>query len=100
MATLSCSELEPLCSMGVTAVLSRLVDYVKANPPVKPISAGHLLRWNATVQRREFGLLLNVLKLYGARLERGGCGAFDAAIYLFGIDFKQAVECLRRVVAR
>lgn len=82
--------------MDAAAVLSRLADHAKADPTFKPISAEHTSRWNVTALGLEFELLLNGPKFYDTRLKRGGGGAIDLAMHLFALDFKQAIEHLRR----
>lgn len=75
-----------------------LTEHVKCDPTFVPIKSGHTHRWHVVAGERHFELLTTGPKWFDLRAERGGGGAIDLAMHLFGIDFKGAVWRLRQVV--
>jgi hypothetical protein len=83
---------------GVPAVdaLTKLASYAKQDRAFVPVKDPRTTRWHATVQGREYELLLTGPKFFDTRIQRGGGGAVDLAMHLVGVDFRSAVELLRR----
>ncbi len=95
MGKVSLMELEQLRGMDASAVLPRLTDHAKPDPSFRPIRSEHTARWHARVGSKEFELLVSGPKFYDTRQKRGGGGAIDLVMHLYGIEFQKAVEKLR-----
>jgi hypothetical protein len=54
-------------------------------------------RWHATVGGHDFEILCTGPKFWDGRAVRGGGGAIDLAMHLFGVDFKDAVGRLKKL---
>ncbi|WP_234086827.1 hypothetical protein [Azonexus sp. R2A61] len=82
--------------MDMAKALLALADYAKPDPTFAPIKDQGTTRWHATVQGREFELLLTGSKFWDTRSEIGGGGAVDLSMHLFRSDFKTAIGTLRK----
>jgi hypothetical protein len=74
----------------------RLATYAKRDANFAPIKDAATSRWHINAQGREFELLLTGAKFFDTRARRGGGGAVDLAMHLFGVDFRDAVLLLRQ----
>lgn len=84
--------------MDAEVVVQLLADYAKEDASFQPIKSQCTMRWHLTVGGRHFELLLDGPKFFDTLQKRGGGGAIDLVMHLFGLDFKGAVERLRSVV--
>lgn len=82
--------------MDVVKALLALADHAKRDPTFTPIKDQGTTRWHATVQGREFELLLTGSKFWDTRSETGGGGAVDLSMHLFRSDFRTAIGMLRK----
>lgn len=96
MSRADSEELGRWRSMEVAKVLVALADHAKRDPTFMPIKDRGTTRWHATVQGREFELLLTGSKFWDTRSEIGGGGAVDLSMHLFRSDFKTAIGTLRK----
>lgn len=90
------AELERLRRIFAADALLLLATHAKRDTSFAPIKAKNTERWHANVNGREFEFLVNGPRFYDVRAKRGGGGAIDIAIYLFRLNFKQAVALLQQ----
>jgi hypothetical protein len=89
-------ELERWRSMPAVEGLAALCDYVKPDATFSPLTSHHTSRWHVSAGGRDFELLCTGPKFFDTRAQKGGSGAIDLAIHLHSLDFKSAVQRLRR----
>jgi hypothetical protein len=82
-------------TIDATIVLAALADHAKRDPTFEPIKNRSTTRWHASVEGRDFELLLTGSKFFDTRADKGGGGAIDLAMHLFRADFKAATNVLR-----
>jgi hypothetical protein len=90
--------LERWRQIDASAVLERLGCYSKPDMSFEPIRARGTQRFHVNADGIEFELLLAGPKFFDTRAKRGGGGAVDLVMHLYGLDFKGAVSRLRGVV--
>ncbi len=83
-------------AMDAVRVLTRLADHAKEDVSFTPNTALMTTRWHVRFGAREFELLCNGPKFFDTRAGTGGGGAVDLVIHCLGIDFKAAVQYLKR----
>jgi hypothetical protein len=81
--------------MDAIAVLSSFADHAKVDPSFHPRISQQTSRWHVRVAGREWELLCTGPKFWDVQAERGGGGAVDIAMYLYGLPFKAAVSLLK-----
>ena len=91
-------ELERYRGLDCGAVLPKLACYVKADPDFTPIKDEHTHRWHINVHGRDIELPTNGPKFFDTRAKKGGGGAIDLAMHLYGGSFKEAVVRLRQAL--
>ena len=96
MPRVDAEELGRWRALDAAATLASLARHAKLDPSFEPIKSEDTTRWHANAAGRDFELLLNGPKFFDTRAGKGGGGAIDLAIHLFGVDFKQATELLRK----
>lgn len=94
---ISDEELQRYRAMDCAVALSLLTDYCKADADFVPVKESHTYRWHLVAAGRHFELLTTGQKWFDTRAHRGGGGAVDLTMHLFGLDFKQAVYKLREI---
>lgn len=77
-----------------SAVLDRLGCCTKSEMSFEPIRARCTQCFHANADDIEFELLLTGTEFFDIRAKRGGAGADDLAIHIYGLDFKDAVSRL------
>lgn len=97
MAKIAQRELSTYQGADAESTLLKLASHAKRDPTFIPISSKQTRRWYATVDGREYELLLTGSKSFDTRANRGGGGAIDLAMHLFQLDFKSAVAKLREI---
>lgn len=95
MPRVSESELERWRRMDAAGVLVALAAHAKRDPTFEPIKDRTTTRWHASVQGRDFELLLTEATFFDTRSNSGGGGAIDLAIHLLRADFRSATSALR-----
>ncbi len=85
-------------ALDATVVLERLGCYSKQDVSFRPVRAHGTLRFHVQVQGAEFELLLDGPKFFDSRANRGGGGALDLVMHLYGLDFKAAARRLQEVL--
>ena len=63
-----------------------------------PLTRHNASRWHVNVAGRDYEFLCEGPKFYDTHQKRGGGGAIDLAMYLYGLDFKGAVGRLKGVL--
>ena len=96
MPKVSGTELSRWRGMPAAEALTKLAGYAKQDRDFVPVKDPATTRWHVNVQGREYELLLTGPKFFDTRVQRGGGGAVDLAMHLLGVDFRGAVESLRR----
>jgi len=81
-------------TIDAASCIAALADYAKADTNFVPRKDKHSTRWHVNVNGQDFELLCTGPKFWDTRAHRGGGGAIDLAMHLFGLDFKQAVAIL------
>jgi hypothetical protein len=89
-------ELTRLRSIAAAAALQALANYAKRDHTFQPTQAQGTERWHANAVGREYEFLLNGPKFFDTRAKTGGGGAIDLAIYLYGLNFGDAMRLLRQ----
>lgn len=84
--------------LEASVVLARLGCYFKADPSFHPTSSLNTRRFHVNANGAEFELLLTGTKFFDTRAHRGGGGAVDLVMHLYGVDFKAAVRRLQKVL--
>lgn len=100
MTKVGVSELAEWRDMPAQTALIALADYTKPDTTFTPLKDKATSRWYATVDGRDFELLVTGPKFFDTRAKVGGGGAIDLAMHLLRIDFRDAVEHLRRLKMR
>ncbi len=77
-----------------SAVLERLGCYTKSEMSFEPIRARYTQCFHANADDIEFELLLAGTEFFDIRAKRGGTGAGDLAMHIYGLDLKDAVSRL------
>jgi hypothetical protein len=86
--------LERLRAVACTTTFERLEGHFKRDSTFTPTKDPKTERWHCGTARGEFELLVNGPKWYDTRARRGGGGAIDLVMKLYGIDFVKAVNLL------
>jgi hypothetical protein len=93
------ADLDRLREVSIPDALTRMGLYWKVDPDFLPEKNSNTKRLYVSVESRVVELLVNDMKWYDARAEKGGGGGIDLAMYLLNIDFVHAVKALIKVVS-
>ncbi len=96
--TVDNSELERWRALPALHVLKMMADHIKEDPDFIPLKQRNASRWHASIGGYDYEFLVSGSKFYDTQQKRGGGGAIDLAMYVFGIDFKAAVQLLRGLI--
>jgi hypothetical protein len=88
--------LERLRRLPSEAVLAELVADIKPDPTFSPMKDPGSRRWHARTPQGDFEILTTGAKWYDTRARKGGGGAIDLAMHVFGLSFVDAVKRLTR----
>lgn len=91
-------ELERWRALPALDVLKLLADHIKEDPNFIPLSSHSTSRWNASIGGHDYEFLVTGPKFYDTQQKRGGGGAIDLVMHVFGIDFKAAAQRLRGLI--
>jgi len=97
MTKVGVGELAEWRGMSAEAALIALADYAKRDATFVPLKDKTTSRWYAGAGGRDLELLITGPKFFDTRASVGGGGAIDLAMHLLRIDFRSAVEYLRRL---
>lgn len=89
------STLERWRRLDCLAVLHAVADHLKVDIAFVPRDSPHATRWHVSVAGFDYELLCTGARFFDTRARCGGGGAVDLVMYLFRMDFKQAVALLR-----
>ncbi len=78
--------------MELASFLKLVADYVKADPDFCPRKDSRTMRWHATVDGRDFCLVITGTKFFDDRTNARGGGAIDLAMHVWGSSFKATVK--------
>jgi len=90
------SELERWQALDAAAVLDALADHVKADRDFKLRQASGTERVHFSAAGRDWEFLLLGPKWFDTRMRRGGGGAIDLAMHVFGVTFTDTVKLIRQ----
>jgi hypothetical protein len=96
MSPLPPQVLERLRSLDAARVIDAVADHAKRDITFEPTTAVETERWHVRAGGRDFELLLCGPKFYDTRAKKGGGGAVDLVMHLFGVGFLEAVGLLKR----
>lgn len=82
-------------SLDAAETVQKLCDYAKRDAAYSPVGASGSSRWHVRVGNDEFELVLTGQKYWDTRAQRGGGGAIDLAMHLFGGGFRRAARMLK-----
>lgn len=88
-------ELDRWRQLAAVDVMLALADHAKQDASFVPRVRRRSMRWHVTAGSSDFELLCTGPKFLDTRAGKGGGGALDLAMHLFGLDFKQAAQLLR-----
>lgn len=94
-AAIDNSEIRRWQKIEAVQALAALADHAKEDVSYTPRLSSKSSRWHATAHGVDFELICTSEKFWDLRAERGGGGAIDLAMHLFGGTFKQAVKTLK-----
>ena len=80
--------------LDAVKVLSALAEHAKQDNSYAPVASNATSRWHATVDGRDFELLLTGPKFWDTRARSGGGGGVDFAMHLRDLDFRRATAWL------
>lgn len=89
------SDLSRWRGLDAHQVLTLLGCYCKEDPSYVPTVAKRTRRFHVDVAGSDFELLLTGPKYYDMRAAKGGGGAIDLVMHLWGVPFKKAALMLR-----
>jgi len=75
-------------------VIDRLGGYAKRDSSFSPIKAHGTDRYHVSANGCDWELLITGPKFWDTRAAKGGGGAIDLAMHLFGLDFRRALHLL------
>jgi hypothetical protein len=96
MSPLPPQLLERLRSLESVRVVVAVADHAKRDVTFEPTTSVATERWHVRAGGRDFELLLQGAKFYDTRAKKGGGGAVDLVMHLFGVGFMDAVGLLKR----
>ena len=91
------TELRRWRALAANLLISLLATHAKRDITFVPIKGKGTERWHATIDGREYEFIADGPKFYDTRAERGGGGAVDLVMYLHRVDFRGAIQLLRRL---
>jgi hypothetical protein len=84
-------------ALPAALLISRLAAHAKRDTTFVPVKGQGTERWHASIGGREYEFISDGPKFYDTRAKRGGGGAVDLVMYTHNVDFRGAVELLRRL---
>lgn len=91
------SDLSRWRALPSACVIQALSDYAKQDVDFEPSRDGSTTRWHVSAGGADFELVCTGSKFFDTRAKRGGGGAIDLVMHLYGMDFAAAVRHLRVV---
>lgn len=98
MSRLSQDELERFRAMDAAKVILVCATHAKRDTTFVPTTAIDTERWHVNADGREFELLLHGPKFYDTRARKGGGGAIDLVMHLFGVSFIEALGRIKKAL--
>jgi hypothetical protein len=95
MKAVNKTVLERWRAMDAHVVLNAIADYSKQDRTFDPRKSHDTTRWHAHIAGHDVELLCTGPKFFDTRAHRGGGGAVDMVMHLYGVDFKAAVAQLQ-----
>lgn len=95
MRTVDNSELVRWRELDSSHVLRLLADHIKQDMSFHPRSSHLATRWHAHIAEHDWEFLCTGPKFWDMRMDRGGGGAIDLVMHIYGSKFKGAVMLLK-----
>jgi len=95
MKSVDNSELERWRELDSIQLLRVLADHIKEDPTFHARSSHLTTRWHANVASRDWEFLCTGPKFWDVRTDRGGGGAVDLVMHIYGLNFKAAAKFLK-----
>ena len=89
------SELERYRRLDAMRVLRLLAEHIKVDRDFKPTKAKLTRRVYVSAAGMDWEMLVDGPRFFDLRAARGGGGAIDLVMYLWGLPFKSAVAKLK-----
>lgn len=96
MKTFSEELLRKYREIDCAQILPLICEFSKKDSFFTPIKNNHTTCWFIKAGGKDYELLVTANKWFDRRAKVGGGGAIDLIMYLYNIDFKQAVTKLKR----
>ena len=81
--------------MELGEFLAVIADHAKVDPDFRPSKDARTKRWHASVDGRDFSLIITGTKFLDDITGAHGGGAIDLAMYLWGSPFKATVKRMK-----
>lgn len=91
------TELRRWRALPASQLISRMAIHAKPDPSFVPIKGKATERWHANIDGREYAFIADGPKFFDSRANRGGGGAVDLVMYVQRVDFRSAIDFLRRL---
>lgn len=96
---MSKGELEKWRNLNAADVFAHITDYAKLDYTYLRVKSDKSARWNVKIHENgEFEILTTSPKWFDMRTQKGGGGAIDLVMHLCNMDFREAIELLRRSI--
>lgn len=82
--------------MDCAVALPLLTEHCKQDRDFTALKNAHTHRWHVSASGHDYEILTTGAKWFDTRADLGGGGAIDLAMHLHRLNFKQAVNLLRR----
>ena len=89
------TELNRWRALDAADLLIKIADHAKKDSTFIPIKNSSTTRWHISVNKRDYEILCTGAKFWDTVQNKGGGGAVDLVMYLFGVDFIAASRILR-----
>lgn len=99
MRSVDNSELGRLRGLAALEVLRLMADHTKLDRDFVPLRATGTKRVHVSAAGTDWELLVDGPRFFDTRAERGGGGAVDLVMHVWGVPFRKAVQMLRGVGA-
>lgn len=81
--------------MDAICVLRLLADHISEDRSFRPRSNPLTIRWHLHAAGHDWEFLCTGPKFLDVRLDRGGGGAIDLVMHIYGVNFKAATKLLK-----
>lgn len=87
-------NLERLRGLPALEVLASMAEHMKLDRDFVPVRSAGTSRVHVSANGQDWELLVDGPKFFDTRASKGGGGAVDLVMHLWGVPFKKAVKML------